>query len=264
MSSEASGFDRCRQTVLSCEHARLIRVTAAGDIVREHGSVLTAPQPIPKEAVVIGRWQNDPVAVLPIAAHEAAISGRACFLDATSEQLPMLAAALQIAHWRTHHRFCGRCGAPTVQHPTEYAMQCPHCHTSSYPPQSPCIITLITHGDAMLLAHNAHFPSGRYSTLAGFIEPGESAEDALHREVMEEVGITVSSLRFFKSQSWPFPHSFMLGFFAEADSMALQVDGVEITHAGWFTADNLPDLPPKGAISRALIDTHLARLRQPQ
>lgn len=259
MSNNPEGFDRSREGILECHQARLLKVTSAGEFVREQGNVLTPLQSLPAQATVIGRWRAEPVAVVPVATHPAAFSGRACFLEATTEQLPMLATALQIAHWRTHHRFCGQCGAPMVQHATEYAMQCPNCYTSCYPPQSPCIITLITHGEAMLLAHNEHFPEGRYSTLAGFIEPGESAEAALHREVMEEVGIEVASLRFFKSQSWPFPHALMLGFFAEAQSTTLKVDGVEITHADWFTADKLPDLPPKGAISRALIDAHIAR-----
>lgn len=257
------GFERHRQAVLDSTHARLILITRNGHVLPASTGegFITSLMHLPEEAILLGRWQGDPVAVVIIEPDERAVSGRAWLSQLTDQQFALLAAALQVVHWRRDHCFCGRCGAPMRPHPLEYAMQCMRCSMSSYPRQSPCIITLVTHGETMLLAHNASFPPGRFSTLAGFIEPGESAEEALHREVMEEVGIEVSALRFFKSQSWPFPHSFMLGFFAEARQTQLAVDGVEITEAGWFTPDDLPDLPPQGAISRALIDVHVASLR---
>lgn len=112
----------------------------------------------------------------------------------------------------------------------------------------------------MLLARSPRFPAGRYSTLAGFIEPGESAEEAVRREVEEEVGVALGRLRYFQSQAWPFPHSLMLGYFAEAASRRIRIDGVEISDAAWFTPRQLPKLPPSYSISRALIDTHLAEV----
>ncbi|MCA1771570.1 MAG: NAD(+) diphosphatase, partial [Halomonas sp.] len=124
-----------------------------------------------------------------------------------------------------------------------------------------CIITLVTSGEAMLLARSPRFPPGRYSTLAGFIEPGESAEEAVHREIFEEVGVHVNQLRYYQSQAWPFPHSLMLGFFAEATTRRIRVDGVEISDAAWFSPRQLPTLPPAYSISRELIETHLKHWR---
>lgn len=112
----------------------------------------------------------------------------------------------------------------------------------------------------MLLARSPRFPPRRYSTLAGFIEPGESAEEAVHREVFEEVGITLKQIRYWRSQAWPFPHALMLGFFAEAATRRIRIDGVEIADAAWFQPGRLPQLPPPYSISRALIESHLARI----
>lgn len=165
-----------------------------------------------------------------------------------------LARASQLATWHDQHRFCGRCGGGLEAHAQDLARQCPNCGLVQYPRISPCIIVLVTRGDRCLLAHSARFPAGRYSTLAGFIEAGETAEAALKREVREEVGIEVANIRFFASQSWPFPHQLMLGFFAEYAGGDLEPDGEEILQAGWFGLDDLPDLPPPFSIARRLID----------
>ncbi|WP_051298407.1 NAD(+) diphosphatase [Marinobacterium litorale] len=172
----------------------------------------------------------------------------------------LYARAAQISVWYDRHRFCGRCGAQLESDATELAKNCSQCGLSVYPRISPCIIVLVTDGERCLLAHNPRFPKGRFSTLAGFIEAGETAEMAVAREVEEEVGIRVRNIRYAKSQSWPFPHSLMLGFFAEYAGGELVPDGDEITEAGWFTRDNLPDLPPPFAISRYLIDRFLESL----
>lgn len=169
-----------------------------------------------------------------------------------------LARASQLATWHDQHRFCGRCGGTLQVHPQDMARQCPVCSLVQYPRVSPCIIVLVTRGDRCLLAHSARFPPGRYSTLAGFIEAGETAEAALKREVHEEVGIKVHNIRFFASQSWPFPHQLMLGFFADHLSGELVPDGEEILEAGWFGVDDLPDLPPPFSIARQLIDHFFA------
>jgi NAD+ diphosphatase len=169
-----------------------------------------------------------------------------------------LARASQLATWHDQHRFCGRCGGTLQAHPQDMARQCPVCSLVQYPRISPCIIVLVTQGDRCLLAHSARFPPGRYSTLAGFIEAGETAEAALKREVYEEVGIKVHNIRFFASQSWPFPHQLMLGFFADHLSGELVPDGEEILEADWFGVDDLPDLPPPFSIARQLIDHFFA------
>jgi NAD+ diphosphatase len=170
-----------------------------------------------------------------------------------------LSRQAQLNRWQHQAQFCHCCAAPLRPHAEEeIARQCIGCGHVHYPPVSPCIIVLVTRGDECLLAHAANFSAGRYSTLAGFIEPGETAEQAVAREVREEVGIEVTNIRYFKSQSWPFPHSLMLGFFAEYAGGVLRPDGVEILAADWFAADKLPSLPPSFAISRQLIEQFLA------
>ena len=178
---------------------------------------------------------------------------------------PMLAVAgraFQIADWARTHRFCGACGQPMSKAPGERAMKC-DCGHLAYPRISPAMMTLVKRGDAILLARNVAVPAGgRMSALAGFLEPGESVEDAIHREVREEVGLEVRSLHYFASQSWPYPHSLMLAFTAEYAGGEIRVDPSEIAEARWFgPADSLPELSPHQSISRALIDAHLPAAR---
>ncbi|NVK39707.1 MAG: NAD(+) diphosphatase [Oceanospirillaceae bacterium] len=180
---------------------------------------------------------------------------RALLASASSElEYARLSRAAQLAVWHEQHRFCGRCGTPLLQHARDLAKHCEPCGLSQYPRISPCIIVLVTHGERCLLAHAPHYPAGRYSTLAGFIEAGETAEAAVAREIREEVGIEVERVRYFRSQSWPFPHALMLGFFADYAAGELTPDGVEILDARWFSRNELPDLPPSFAISSMLIE----------
>lgn len=183
---------------------------------------------------------------------------RAALACADQPRFALLARAAQIATWHDRHCYCSRCATPLQQHGVDLAKECPACGLTVYPRISPCIIVLVVDGDRCLLAHNPRFPPGRYSTLAGFIEAGETAEAAVAREVREEVGVEVCNIRYMASQSWPFPHSLMLGFFADYAGGELSPDGEEITAADWFRADNLPDLPPTFAISRQLIERFLA------
>jgi NAD+ diphosphatase len=162
--------------------------------------------------------------------------------------------ALALFWWRRHHRFCGVCGHPTVEAPEERVMRCPECGALFYPTQSPAVIVSITRGEKLLLAHNCKFHPTMHSVLAGFVEPGETLESAVHREIREEVGIEIQNLAYVKSQSWPFPNSLMLAFRAEWKSGELRPDGVEIETAGWFKRWELPELPPVGSIARNLID----------
>lgn len=169
--------------------------------------------------------------------------------------------ALQIAEWSATHRFCGRCGTPTRRVPTERAMRCDACGLLFYPRIAPAIITLIRRGDEALLARSARFPIPFYSTLAGFAEPGETLEETLVREVREEVGLDVDQLRYFGSQPWPFPHSLMIGFFADHAGGEIRVDQEEIVDAQWFRHDALPMIPPAVSIARRLIDAWVADVR---
>ncbi len=162
--------------------------------------------------------------------------------------------AMHTCDWLTTSRFCGRCGTATVRVPTERSMSCPKCGLHVYPRISPAIITLVRKGDLALLASNAKFPGAFYSTLAGFAEIGESLEETLVREVQEEVGVTVTNVRYFGSQPWPFPNSLMIAFTAEWASGDIAVDRAEIEDAKWFEADALPMIPPPLSIARRLID----------
>ena len=121
-----------------------------------------------------------------------------------------------LLEWRRTHRFCGSCGSETVLSGVEHVQKCPDCGESWYPRTAPAVIVRITRDNRILLAHNAHFPEGLFSHVAGFVDPGETLEQAIHREVLEEVGLRVQNIKFFGSQSWPMPHSLMLGFTAEA------------------------------------------------
>lgn len=162
--------------------------------------------------------------------------------------------AIQIIDWDRTHQFCGRCGTQTIDVDTERAKRCPQCGLSNYPRLSPSVIVRINRGNEILLARAPHFPPGMYSVLAGFVEPGETLEQAVEREVWEEVHLRLKNIRYFGSQSWPFPNSLMLGFTAEHASGEIEIDQIEIEDAGWYSPDNLPQIPPKLSIARQLID----------
>jgi len=168
--------------------------------------------------------------------------------------------AYQIVNWDRDHQYCSRCATPTRPRETERARECPACGRTSYPPVSPAIMTLVTRGRELLLVRKPIWPEGRYSAVAGFVEPGETLEDTAIRETREEVGVEVRNLRYFGSQPWPFPHSLMVAFTAEYAGGEVRPDGEEIAEARWFDAGNMPKLPPGISISRRLIDTIAKRL----
>lgn len=175
--------------------------------------------------------------------------------DFITEDLFLLAGkAYQIVSWDQTHQFCGRCGSATGDLSGERAKICPKCGFISYPRICPAVITAIRKGDQLLLAHARHFKEGMYSLIAGFVEAGETLEEAVRREIYEEVGISVKNIRYWSSQPWPFPNSMMLGFTAEYDSGDIKVDGVEITDANWYGIDNLPGLPSEVSIARKIIN----------
>jgi len=167
--------------------------------------------------------------------------------------------AVQIVEWDRNHRFCGRCGAETERKPDELARVCPRCGLQQFPRISPAVIVRIERGEELLLARSPHFAPGVYSTLAGFVEPGESLEETVVREVREEVGVEVTNVRYFGSQPWPFPNSLMIGFVADWAAGEIRPQEGEIEDAGWFTVDSLPGLPSRFSIARRLLDDFIER-----
>jgi NAD+ diphosphatase len=166
--------------------------------------------------------------------------------------------AIQILHWDQTHQFCGRCGEPTVHAPSDRAKLCPKCGLLSFPRLSPAVIMLVQRGDELLLARGAQFPEAFYSVLAGFVEPGESLEEAVRREIFEEVALDVTDVRYFGSQPWPFPHQLMIGFTCTYAGGEITPQAGEIVDAGWFSRHGeLPRLPGKLSIARRLIDWFL-------
>lgn len=182
-------------------------------------------------------------------------------LGRVDEQLfALVGRASQLLDWERDHQFCGRCGDRMLVDTDERGMRCQPCGTINYPRIAPCIIVLVTRGEELLLARNANFPRPMYSTLAGFIEAGETAEETLVREVREEVGVEVRNVQYFQSQSWPFPNQLMLGFFAEYAGGEIVCDLTEIADAHWFHYSELPMIPPVSSISGQLIQHYIASL----
>jgi NAD+ diphosphatase len=170
----------------------------------------------------------------------------------------LAAKAYSIIHWDKNHRYCGRCGQATTHKTDTFERMCPTCSLTFYPRISPSVIVLIRKGDEVLMARGAHFTPGAYGFIAGFVEAGESIEDAVHREVMEEVGIRVTNLQYFGSQAWPFPDSLMFAFTADHESGELCIDHRELEDAGWYHYQALPGRPStKLSIASKLLDHYL-------
>ncbi len=170
------------------------------------------------------------------------------------DQFALAAYAVRILQFDRTSRFCGRCGKETRPLRTERARLCTDCNYIVYPRLSPAIIVLIKKGDEVLLARSPRFPHGLFSIIAGFVEPGENLEQAVRREVKEEVGISVKNIRYIASEPWPFPDSLMIGFVADYAGGEITIDNKEISAAGWFSRTSLPPLPSMMSISRALIE----------
>jgi NAD+ diphosphatase len=180
---------------------------------------------------------------------------RALFGSMDEGLLGVAGRACQIVEWARTHRFCGTCGTPARTVPGERCLRCPECGHASYPRISPAMMVLIKKDDRILLAHHASAPTRRFSPLAGFLEAGESIEEAIHREVFEEVGLRVTNLNYFGSQSWPFPHSLMIAFTADHADGEIAIDQEEIVEARWFGPDDaLPQYSAGISIAGALIE----------
>jgi NAD+ diphosphatase len=247
-----------------------------GLIVRLGGGSVSLPEteqlgelglrPDPELAHYLGRSDGDDCFALHAGSRAAEEpwsiqSLRGLYGQLHDELFAVAGRAIQIATFGVTHRYCGRCGQPTVRATHEHSVRCEVCELPFYPRIAPAIIVLVRRGPQALLARSARFAVGMYSTLAGFVEPGESLEDTLAREVREEVGVEVANVRYFGSQPWPFPHSLMVGFVADYAGGEIRVDGVEIVEAAWFSPDALPAIPPKLSIARKLIDAWVHEVR---
>jgi len=182
---------------------------------------------------------------------------RALFGTMDDDLFILAGKAMQILHWHKEHRFCGKCGTAMKNRKTELAKICPACDFVSFPRLSPAVIMSVTRGNQILLGRAPRFPPGMYSTLAGFVEPGETLEEAVKREVREEVNIRINNIKYVASQPWPFPHSIMIGFSASYVDGEIEIDNHELEDAKWFSVRNLPALPSKITIARLLIDNFI-------
>ncbi len=186
------------------------------------------------------------------------MSLRKLFIKSGNDTFGMAGRAYQIMHWVRTHQFCGKCGSPMNNKVDELAIKCPNCGTTIYPRISPAVIVAVVKEDKLLLARNVNFPNSFYSVLAGFVEPGETLEECVHREVKEEVGIEVKNIKYFGSQPWPFPDSLMIGFTAEYAGGEIAVDTLELSTADWFSCSNLPaNIPNNKTIAGRLIEWFL-------
>jgi NAD+ diphosphatase len=215
----------------------------------------------------LGRYDGVDCIMIRVAADAAEPVGwqwrglRSLFLRMPDSLIAVAGRSFQIAEWDRSHQFCGRCGARTRDRANERAKECPACGHIAFPRLSPAMMVLVTRGRELLLARANRFPNAMYSALAGFVEPGESIEDCIHREVREEVGIEVNGLRYFASQSWAFPHSLMIAYNAEYAGGEMRPCDEEIADAQWFRLDALPQLPSPLSIARKLIDSTIAILK---
>jgi NAD+ diphosphatase len=167
--------------------------------------------------------------------------------------------AYQMMNLTRRNKYCGVCGKPMTDHAAERARHCPSCGNFVYPSLSPAVIVAVERDDMLLMGHGVNFPPGRYSVLAGFVDPGETLEQAVEREIFEESRVRVKNIRYFGNQPWPFPNSMMLGFKADWASGDPTPGDDELTDVRWFRRDEVPDMPPSVSISRRLIDDWLLR-----
>src|SRR4051794_34621157 len=259
---------------------RAVVATSDGVLVESDGSpalVGLADLPADAETVLLG-VDGDGAAVFaadPGAERGAALRPAAAMVGlrdvgamSALADANLLAHATGLLNWHRRHRFCANCGSPTASAEAGYVRTCPNCGAQHHPRTDPVVITLVHDGERVLLGRNANWPERRFSCLAGFVEPGETLEEAVAREVGEEAGVTVSDVRYVSSQPWPFPASLMLGFEATYAGGDPHPHDRELQAVGWFTRDDLRraaagdgdiGIPPPLAIARRLMDGWLAR-----
>lgn len=250
-----------------------ILFTATDQPRAEIVSVERLGRPLPEDALFLG--VEDGIALFAAdLGRAAALSGRFAEVRAVGAWLPAKEAgwcayARALAFWHSRHRYCGVCGGPTISAQGGHIRRCQICDAQHFPRSDPAVIVLVTHrhpehGERCLLGRSTRFPAGLYSTLAGFVEPGEALEETVRREVYEEAGVEVVDMQYRSSQPWPFPASLMLGFRALARSDELRIDPEELVDAGWYTRAQLIDparrpiqLPNRDSIARHLIEDWL-------
>lgn len=191
-----------------------------------------------------------------------AIKLRTLMATLDNELFSLAGRAVQIIAWDKNHQFCGRCGNKMTMMSHERVKRCPTCQLVNYPRIAPAIIVMITRGEEVLLSRAPHFAKGRYSVQAGFVEVGETLEETVHREVMEEVNIKIKNLRYFGSQPWPFPNSLMIAFTADYASGDLKVNLAELEAADWYSVKNLPQLPTTQSIANRMLQSFIMQQSQ--
>ncbi len=204
-------------------------------------------------------WSAELAPEVPLPDTAALMGLRALYDGLPETHYAIAGRAAQIVAWDRDHQHCGRCGNPTERVAGERGRRCARCDLTAYPRVSPAIIVLIERDDRILLARGRAFVPRRFGIIAGFVEPGESLEDAVRREVREEVGIEIDSVDYFGSQPWPFPHGIMIGFRAVHLRGEITLGDGELAEAGWYAADDLPEIPAKLSIARRLIDDWASR-----
>lgn len=230
-----------QQQLLVDQHFQLPRVEAlAGDLLLNTDAQVIARDLLPQEPI------PDGLQLVPI---------RQLLQFWNAQQFEQASRAVQLLEWRRNHKFCSHCGTATEAHATEHAMVCPACHYRQYPRVQPCVITVITRGEnEILLAKNARNKNSQmYGLIAGFVEVGETLEEAVRRETFEEVGLELTNIQYLASQPWPFPSNLMIAFKAEYAGGELQLQEEEISDAQFFKFDQLPEIPFKGSIAHAMI-----------
>jgi len=246
---------------LPMQGTRLLCHDGAAPCTLLHGTLPADLLDVAAEGVFFGSWHGVPCRTLPLPRDYQPGAGLALEnLFATEPRLeigPLSLAGLatQVLHWLQLSRHCGRCGAPTAFLPNEWGRACGACGAQRYPAVHPCVIVLISRPGELLLVRKPEWVAGRYSLVAGFVEPGECLEECVEREVAEEVGVSVTNLRYAGSQSWPFPSQLMAGYQAEYAGGEVRLDATELDDGRWFRLDALPQLPPKRSIARWLIDS---------
>ena len=216
--------------------------------------------------IYVGEFANQPVYVTDLDPEQMAgtphmVDLRDALILTDDSPAELLSTAVQVFQWWRDHQFCGRCGQQTGVHPRERAKWCRTCEIPWYPRLAPCVIVVIRRDDRFLLAKNARVKRHFFSLIAGFVEAGESSEQAVAREVKEETGLDVTNIRYQTSQPWPFPHQLMLGYFADYAGGDLVLQEDEIAEADWFLPDDLPPVPPMTTIAGRLIHAMEAEIR---
>ena len=209
-------------------------------------------------------WRNLPAWIdveepVNFGENEKLITLRDLWHECGDEAFSEASGALQFASWYRNAHYCSHCGGKIVPHTNDYGRECEDCGAVYYAPISPAVITAVERDGKLLLAHNAAWSDERYSVIAGFVEPGERLEEAVRREIREEVNISVKGIKYFGSQTWPFPNSLMLGFTAEYEAGEVEPDGNEILRANFYSPEEIRsmNIPDKASIARKLIDSFL-------